>query len=521
MTSWSSGYVTDIDYFPGFYAELSPERCAFGLLSQGLAQCGRTLGPGRSADPAYLELGFGYGVSLAVHAAACPGTYWGADFNPAHALYARDLAEASGADMTVADDSFEELLARPDLPQFDMIAVHGVWSWVSDSNRDALIALVRRHLKPGGVLNISYNCEPGWAQIAPWQRLVSFMAHGGGRGQTISERADAAVGFMNRLREAGAACFTGNPALADYVDGLGRHNAHYVIHEHLNRHWRPMLFAETAELLAEAKVGFAASARPLDYVSGINLTAQMQEVLTGISDPVVRQTVYDYCINRRFRWDLFARGVRRMPATDQREKLLATRVALASTPSAIPMTVPAALGEAELRQDIYRPLIDALAKDGCAPRSLASLRDEPGLKSLEFGQLAEAVIILVGAGHAHPVQQEEIIERARPACARLNTHLCTQALSREEVNVLASPVIGTGVTVPRFHQMFLHAIAEGHKTPRDWAKSAWEALSACGHLVLKDDKTLETPEENLAELESIAKTFQSDRLPILKTLGIA
>ena len=32
------------------------------------------------------------------------------------------------------DDSFEQLLARDDLPAFDSISLHGVWSWVSRDN---------------------------------------------------------------------------------------------------------------------------------------------------------------------------------------------------------------------------------------------------------------------------------------------------------------------------------------------------------------------------------------------------
>lgn len=521
MTSWSSGYVTDIDYFPGFYVEQSPLRCQFGLLSQGLAQRDGMYRAGRNEKPACLELGFGYGVTLATHAATCPGTYWGADFNPTHAAFAQDLASAAGSDLTVVDDSFEELLERDDLPQFDMIVAHGVWSWISPENQRAILELVRRHLKPRGVLNISYNCEPGWTQVAPLQRLMALMAGDGATTRTIAERTETAIDFVRRLRDSGAAYFAANPALLQHVNDFDSHQQRYLIHEYFNENWKPVLFADTARQLREAKVEFAASARLVDYVTIINLTEGMHNLVGAIADPIVQQTVYDYCVNRRFRWDLYVRGARRMAPEEQRERLKAMRFALTSLASAVPMSVPAALGEATLKEEIYRPVIDALADNDGAPCSLEELSGRAALKSLDFTQIVEALILLVGAGHAHPVQDDAIIEEARPVCDRLNRHLIADARKRGEVAVLASPVLGTGIAVPRFQQLFLGAIAEGRKTPEEWAETAWEALRAQDQNVIKEGKALETPEENLAELRSMAKEFQSDRLGMLETFGVA
>ena len=48
-----------------------------------------------------------------------------------------------------------------DVPDF--VGLHGVWSWISNANRAAVVEFLRRKLKPGGVLYISYNASPGWA----------------------------------------------------------------------------------------------------------------------------------------------------------------------------------------------------------------------------------------------------------------------------------------------------------------------------------------------------------------------
>lgn len=99
--------------------------------------------------------------------------------------------------------------------------------------------------------------------------------------------------------------------------------------------------------------------------------------------------------------------------------------------------------------------------------------------------------------------------------------MCKRARSSGEINFLASPVIGAGVPVPRFHQLFLLARGKGQKTPEDWAQFVWSLLSAQGHRLIKEGKTLDSAEDNIAELTRQAVEFADKRLPVLKGLGIA
>ncbi len=64
------------------------------------------------------------------------------------------------------------------------------------------------------------------------------------------------------------------------------------------------------------------------------------------------------------------------------------------------------------------------------------------------------------------------------------------------------------------------AISEGQKQPADWAKYAWQVLSSQNQRLIKDGKTLETPEDNLAELGRQADEFAQKQLPALKALQI-
>jgi hypothetical protein len=119
------------------------------------------------------------------------------------------------------------------------------------------------------------------------------------------------------------------------------------------------------------------------------------------------------------------------------------------------------------------------------------------------------------------VQPSQAAAVAKSTSARLNAYLQEKSKGTGDLSYLASPVTGGGVPVSRFGQLFLLAYSQGKKTPEDWAKEAWELLASQGQRLIKEEKTLETPEENLQELTQQAKEFHDKRLPILKALGLA
>ena len=124
---WNEGYTSEINYTSGYYSELSPTRIQLALLA-----CGIEHSVGENPD--YLELGFGQGLSLNINAATSSGNFFGTDFNPGQVANARELARAMGKNIALLENSFEELAQRSDLPQFDIIALHGIWSWISDGS---------------------------------------------------------------------------------------------------------------------------------------------------------------------------------------------------------------------------------------------------------------------------------------------------------------------------------------------------------------------------------------------------
>ena len=133
MSSWTAGYVLDIQYTSGFYRELAPALLGYVALSQGIR-------PTSLPDGAtYCELACGQGFGTNLIAASNPGLkVWGFDFNPAQIANARRLASKAGlTNVTFGDESFEQMANAPEgtYPPFDVITLHGIYSWISAENR--------------------------------------------------------------------------------------------------------------------------------------------------------------------------------------------------------------------------------------------------------------------------------------------------------------------------------------------------------------------------------------------------
>ncbi len=510
--NWTSGYVSEIDYTYGYYRELNPNNLRLACLSADIA-------PLPASPLRYLELGYGQGLSINIHAAAFAGEFWGTDFNPTQAANARALADASGSGAILLDDSFAELATRSDLPEFDIIGLHGIWSWISDDNRRTIVDIIRRKLRVGGIVYNSYNCLPGWAPAMPLRHLMTLHADlAGSDASGMLGRIEGAISFAKQVVDSGALYFRANPAVGERLKHLSGQSRNYLAHEFFNRDWEVMPFSDVARWLDDAKVSFVASANLLDHVEAVNLSAEGQKLLASIRHPILRQSVRDYFINQQFRRDVFVKGPRRLSRLDQMEALKSQAFVLTTPPDEIPMKVKGALAEATLQEAIYRPVIEVLADENYAPKTIGQLDGHAKLKSVSFQQLAQALLVLSGAGHVHPAQQAS--EELQRRCTALNRHICSRARDNSDIAHLASPVTGSGIAVERTLQLFLLAAHRGNKTVAEQAAFAWECISSQGELIVKDGKQLKTADENIAELTQLAGAFNEKRRPFLKALGI-
>jgi hypothetical protein len=511
MTDWTAGYVADIGYTFGYYSELNPLNLKLAFLNKGLV-CPEI--------GAACELGFGQGLSANIHAAASQTQWYGSDFNPAQAGNAQELAALSGSAARLYDEAFADFCTRTDLPDFDYIGLHGIWSWISDENRQVIVDFLRKKLKVGGVLYISYNTMPGWSSFAPMRHLMTEHAEIlGSEGRGIVSRIDGAMDFAEKLLATNPLFSRSNLLVADRLEKMKAHNRQYLAHEYFNRDWLPMHFATMAQWLEPAKVQFACSANYFDAIDPINLTADQQVFLKEIPDPKFRETTRDFMVNTQFRKDYWVKGARRMSLLEQTEAVRGLKVMLMTPRSDVSLKVTGALGEANLSEAVYAPILDQLADHKA--KTIGQVEQSVKENGVAFGQLVQAMMLLSGAGNICLVQDENATTKAKKQSDKLNTHLMMKSRASNELGFLASPVTGGGVNLPRIPQLFLLARQQGHKQPAEWVQFVWAILDGQNQRLMKEGKTLESVEENLAELTAQAQTFVDKQLPILKALQIA
>ena len=255
----ADGYVEDIPYTFGYHPELDPARMQAVLRRAGFE-------PPEVA--AACELGYGQGMSLAIHAVAGGAAWWGTDLIPSHAAHVRALVAGTDARLEAADQTFAVFCARDDLPQFDFIGLHGVWSWVSAANRERILELVARRLRTGGVLYVSYNALPGWAPMLPLREMMVAYAAALPADLPRADRIEAALrdAQMRVLRD--PLVLEACPGIEAELRAIRHKGVAYLAHEFFNRDWAPMPPAQVAAAMRSVGLSFAAQADEAELASG-------------------------------------------------------------------------------------------------------------------------------------------------------------------------------------------------------------------------------------------------------------
>lgn len=121
-----------------------------------------------------------------------------------------------------------------DLGEFDFIIAHGVYSWVPDAVRAALLAACRERLRPQGIAYVSFNVAAGWRTYGRLRELL--MQHD-----------DSRLGPMQRVERARsvlASASFDDERLRREADYLKNASVSYVFHEYLSDINQPFAFLQ-------------------------------------------------------------------------------------------------------------------------------------------------------------------------------------------------------------------------------------------------------------------------------------
>ncbi|MDR1063895.1 MAG: class I SAM-dependent methyltransferase [Azoarcus sp.] len=446
---WGDGYHTELAYPAFFHRELTPAWLAAVAAALGYRA------PDLSAPYTWCELGCGPGLGTLITASANPdGRFHAVDFDPAAVVHARALAEESGiANVHFLHTDFATLAEADEtaLPPLDFIVLHGVLSWISPANRRAVLRIVKRWLKPGGIACLAYMSQPGGAPMMALQRLLRRCAE-------TSANAEAGIGtgsaLLRALRDGGAGQFAVVRGLGAQLDHMAAQSPGYLAHEFLGEYWEPLHVADVLTALAEADCGFLGSATPSENIDAVSIPAQSLPAITALEDAALRETAKDIARNQSLRRDIYQRAPRPLSAAGHRAALESLcLIALPGAPKEGALRFETRVGPVDGPAAMFSPLLAALA-DG-KPHGFGDLMTHPGYAG-RGGLLSQAIQMLLWAGYLHPVPP---VADAAPAQA-LNRVLWRACAAGREYGWVAAPAIGSGLPADRATMLAAHALQQ-------------------------------------------------------------
>ncbi|WP_321959179.1 class I SAM-dependent methyltransferase [Burkholderia cenocepacia] len=508
---WSEGYFSRAPYVHGYNRLINPQ-----MLRMICVFAGVEYPSGKGAN--YLELGFGQGLSINIHASANEGSYWGVDFNAIHASGAKRMAAASEANIHIFNESFRDFSARSDLPEFDFIVLHGVWSWISDENRAFIVDIINRRLRVGGIVYVSYNCFPGWAPIIPVRELMTLYMRKSGRASESDAVVSDAISFAREVLKSQSTYLAGNPVAAHHLDTLGD-DYKYIAHEYLNSEWEITTLERVANQLAGAQLNFVASTRMLENIDAFCVDEAGKRLLDEIRDPVTRVSVMDYMMNARFRCDVFAKGALPVFPAEHRENWKGMRFTLVVPKGEIPSKIKVPRGEVDFFDSPLSAVSEALFGDEYAPKTIDEILDFEKVRSFSFDEIVDALIVMMDSGYVSPakISSNIVIDK----CKKFNRYALRRASFSTEIDHLASPVTGGGVMIPHIYQLFLGALVEGKFEIYDLVGSVQDAMSNVqGGFILGENNYNSSGRDDFSWVHDFADDFLKNKLPLFKALLI-
>jgi SAM-dependent methyltransferase len=510
-TPWSRGYPVSEAYPPSWHSFQSPAHLRAICALSGVAW------EVDSETPlSILEVGCGTGytgLTLAAGNARCQ--VMGLDYNPAHIAEARSLAAEAGLgnarflEIDLAEIDGAELDA---LPEFDLITVHGVWSWVADGVREGVLRIIKRRLKVGGLVFMGYNALPGAAGSLGLARLVRgsmLAAEGASNGTAAASRQ------IQRLIAAEPAHLP-NSAWRRLVSGeVKGARPGYLLHEFMTEHWRPSFHADVAAAMDSVRCAYVGSATIDENFPQMSLTAAQRELWEEAPDGRSRELIFDLCVARAFRRDVYVRGLRRVPREEAVEGIWLASASRAEGEAVLKSQA----GEAKLPRALVDTARGALAK---GPQTVAALRALPGCGSATPSEL---LALLMGSGCALPLWREPgsgpdwpqalaISRRFNAAAAR---RLAPFGAGPGQLG-LCTPALGGALSSTALELAVVQRTLQSADGPAEPAGPIDEEAAGLVRRLVPPGP-LPAPEV-LAELERMAADMLVQRRPVWRALGI-
>lgn len=301
-----------VDHIGASYNALPYESSPFAATTPEHLQTVAHLFGLTAPDPAHarvLELGCAAGGNLIPFAARNPkATALGIDLADVHVRAGADAIEALQlSNIELRQMSITDI--GPKLGTFDYILCHGVYSWVPDEVRDAILRVCNENLAADGVAIVSYNTYPGWKA----KEIVrdAMMLRGGGRAAP-EEKLAYARGMVDFLHEMAAPDSVLKKVLDDNIELIRDGQDYYLTHEYLELCNQPCYFREFIAAAQQHGLGYLAEGETqVMFASnyGSKAAAPLLRECNGSQE--VLEQLLDFLTNRTFRQTLLVHAANR------------------------------------------------------------------------------------------------------------------------------------------------------------------------------------------------------------------
>ena len=258
-----------------------------------------------------LELGATYGGNIISQALFNPdATFVGIELSQEQVEKGNEvIANAGLTNVSLVQSDIASI--GSEIGTFDYIIAHGVYSWVDDGVKDALLRLIDEHLAEDGIAYISYNTYPGWHTMDEVRQLMMFSNRDKAQfnhtekvlhGKTIGSIVGSQILKYDNLKER-------NSKFLGALRSVMQKDEYYVGHDHLEPNNDPVYFYQFNDHLEAHNLAYLCDA-DLTLSMVRSFDADIADTLDklALNDHVAQEQYLDFMLDTTFRKSIICKA---------------------------------------------------------------------------------------------------------------------------------------------------------------------------------------------------------------------
>lgn len=258
-----------------------------------------------------LELGATYGGNIISQALFNPdATFVGIELSQEQVEKGNEvIANAGLTNVSLIQSDIASI--GSEIGTFDYIIAHGVYSWVDDGVKEALLRLINEHLAEDGIAYVSYNTYPGWHTMEEVRQLMMFSNRDKTQfnhkekvlhGKTIGSIIGSQILKYDNLKER-------NSKFLGALRSVMQKDEYYVGHDHLEPNNDPVYFYQFNDHLAAHNLAYLCDA-DLTLSMVRSFDADIADTLDKLApnDHVAQEQYLDFMLDTTFRKSIICKA---------------------------------------------------------------------------------------------------------------------------------------------------------------------------------------------------------------------